>query len=202
MPDLDSPASNDNDKLLVKQLIKGNEKAFHTLYQKYHRGLHAFALGLVKSKEMADEILQEVFMAVWINNESLNPDGSFKSYIFTIARNKALNFLQKAANTHKLRDEIFYKSQVSRNDVEDYLINSEYALLREKAVNSLPEKRKLIFQMSREKGMSYDDISRELGISMSTVKNQMSKALLQIKAYLNSHPDISLIVLMALNLSI
>lgn len=197
---MDSLASHDKDKLLVGQLIKGNEKAFQDLYQKYHKGLHAFAFGLVKSKEMADEILQEVFMTVWINNESLNPDLSFKSYIFTIAKNKALNFLQKAANTNKLRDEIFHKSQVSRNDVEDYLVNSEYALLREKAVNSLPAKRKLIFQMSREKGMSYDDISRELGISLSTVKNQMSKALLHIKAYLNSHPDISLFVLVALNL--
>ncbi|WP_318345918.1 RNA polymerase sigma-70 factor [Flagellimonas baculiformis] len=171
------------------------------MYQKYHRGLHAFAFGLVKSKEMADEILQEVFMTVWINSESLQPDLSFKSYIFTIAKNKALNFLQKVANTNRLRDEIFHKSQVSRNDVEDYLTNSEYTLLRERAIRSLPAKRKLIFEMSREKGMSYDDISRELGISLSTVKNQMSRALSDIKAYLNSHPDISLFVLVALNLS-
>lgn len=199
---MDSKASHDNDRLLVELLIRGNEKAFHALYQKYHRGLHAFALGLVKSKEMADEILQEVFMSVWVNCEILNPDRSFKSYIFAIAKNKSLNFLQKAATSNKLRDEIFYKSQLARNDVEDYLINAEYAELREKAIGNLPAKRQLIFKMSREKGMSYDDISRELGISISTVKNQMSKALSDIKEYLNTHPDISLCVLIAINLSL
>lgn len=59
-------------------------------------------------------------MSVWVNCEILNPDRSFKSYIFTISKNKSLNFLQKAATSNKLRDEIFYKSQLARNDVEQF----------------------------------------------------------------------------------
>lgn len=194
--ELNSPIEPTNDTFLVKELIKHNELAFQQLYIKYHVQIYSFTLGLVKSKVIAEGILQEVFIQIWVNCASLNPDLSFKSFLFTIARNKSINFLKKASNNRLLREEIFRNTQYKQNYVEDYLDNADYTIIHTKAIESLPPKRKLIFEMSRSKEMSYEDISKELGISINTVKSQMSKALTTIRDYIKLNTDITLLLLL------
>ena len=178
--------------LLVKGLINGNEKAFRKLFDSYSNDLYKFSLSMVCSKTYAEEIVQDVFMKVWIKRESLNPEMSFKSYIFTITRNKSIKFLKKAANNRKLREEIFYKNQKFINSTDLYVRELELEFLKKEALDKLSPRRRLIFEMSRNENKSYEDIANELGISISTVRNQMSKSLEILRDFILKNKDIGL----------
>ncbi|MEX0313714.1 MAG: RNA polymerase sigma factor [Allomuricauda sp.] len=186
------------EKLLVKELLAGNEKAFGKLFETYRNIIYAYTLSLLKSEFYAEGIVQEVFLKVWMHRDRLNPELSFKSYLFTIARNQTFNFLQKAANDQKLREEIFYKKQKFHTRTDNLVLEAELQLLTERAINQLPPKRKLIFTMSRNQEKTYEDISKELGISVNTVKNQMSKALETIRNFMQVHGDITFITALTL----
>ena len=181
-----------SDRLLVKELIAGNEKAFRTLFDAYRNDLYKFSLSMVCRETYAEEIVQDVFMKVWTKRETLDPNLSFRSYLFTITRNQNIKFLKKAANNLKLREEIFYRSQKFANPTERQMREAELEALKEEALNQLPPKRRLIFELSRNEGLSYEDIGRELDISPHTVRNQMSKALETLRTFLLDNRDITL----------
>lgn len=189
---------NISEKLLVIELSKGNEKAFRSLYDKYRPDVYAYSLSLLKSSTNAKEIVQEVFLKIWINRDTINPDLSFKAFVFTITRNLSFNFLKKAANDKSLRAEIFIKSSKTHNPIENKISEEEYELMRRMAIDRLSPQRKLIFTMSREEDKSYQEISSELHISLSTVKNHMSKSLDSLRTFLevNGHFTLSIALLL------
>ncbi|MBJ7879220.1 RNA polymerase sigma factor [Gelidibacter salicanalis] len=184
-----------SDKLLVNQLMIGNHKAFRKLFDTYRNDLYKFSLSMVHSTPYAEEIVQDVFLKVWLKRESLNPDMSFRAYLFTITRNKTLKFLKKAANNQKLREEVYYASQKITNITEHSIRESELEIIKNEALNKLPPRRLLIFEMSRNEGKSYDTIAEELRISPHTVRNQMSKALETLRTTLIENKDIAFIII-------
>lgn len=172
-----------SEQLLISELKNHNEKAFRTLYDCYSQDIYRYSFSILKSKELAEENVQEVFLKVWLHRENLNLEQSFKSYIFTIARNQAFNFLNKAANDLVLKEEIFYESQKSYNQGDYSIREADCKRLKKQAIKQLPPKRKQIFKMSRKQGKTYEEISQELGISVNTVKSQMSKALESLRLF-------------------
>lgn len=184
-----------NEPFLVIQLRSGNHNAFRKLFDFYRNDLYKYSLSMVHSKTYAEEIVQDVFLKVWIKRTSLKPEMSFRAYVFTITRNKTLKFLKKAANNRKMREAVFYASQKTTNSTEHTVRDSELEVLKNKALNKLPPKRLLIFKMSRNEGKSYETIATELQISPHTVRNQMSKALETLRETLLENKDIALILL-------
>lgn len=183
-----------NNKLLVSQLIEGNDKAFSALFNAYCNDVYAYSLSMLKNKILAEEIVQDVFLNIWLHRDRLNPELSFKSYVFTITRNLTFNLISKVANSHKLKEEVFYVSQKSYSPVEDSIAEADYDKIKNKAIAQLPPQRRIIFEMSRNQEMSYEEISKELNISISTVKGQMSKALADIRTFLQKHDDVTLLI--------
>lgn len=175
------------DGIWVVQLRTRPEEAFKYLFDAYKNDVYAYAHSFLNRKEYAEEIVQEVFLKVWIHREDLDPDLSFKAYLFTITRNLTFNFLRKAAHHRKLKEEVFCRIPTSTNSVEMYIMEAEMERIKREAIDLLPPGRKRIFEMSRFEGKSYEEISNELGISLSTVKNQMSKSLNTIRDFLKVH---------------
>lgn len=187
--------SQTSDKILVEQLASRSEKAFRCLFDKYHQDIFIFSKSILKLDSLAEEIVQEVFLKVWLNASDLNPDLDFKAFIFTIARNLSLNSLRSAVNNRKLTEEIFYLNPGIGKPSDQILLDEELENIRIKAIESLPAKRKEIFILSRTEGKSYNEISSELGISINTVKVQMSKALDTLRKYIQIHGDLTLLIL-------
>jgi RNA polymerase sigma-70 factor (ECF subfamily) len=179
-----------SEQLLVSELKNHNEKAFRKLFDFYYQDIYGYSISILKSKELAEENVQDVFLKVWLHRENLNLEQSFKSYLFTIARNQAFNLLNKAANDVLLKEEVFYKSQKSCDQTDYSIREADCKKLKKQAIKQLPPKRKRIFKMSRKKGMTYEEISLELGISVNTVKNQMSKALESLRLFFQEHDKI------------
>ena len=178
------------EKILIKQLVKGDNKAFRKLFDYYRNDLYKFSLSMVCSKNYAEEIVQDVFMKVWVKRKSLNPEMSFKSYLFTITRNKSIKFLKKAANDRKLREEVFYEKQKFANSIDIYVRELELESIKKEALDKLSPKRRIIFEMSRNENKSYEEIADELGISISTVRNQMSKSLEILRDFILKNKEI------------
>jgi RNA polymerase sigma-70 factor (family 1) len=179
-----------NENLLISELKNHNERAFRKLYDSYYQDIYRYSLSILKSKDFAEENVQEVFLKVWLNRENLNVDKSFKSFIFTIARNQAFNFLSKASKDDLLKEAIFYESQKSYEQGDYSLREMDCKKLKKEAMDLLPPKRKQIFKMSRKKGMTYEEISQELGISVHTVKNQMGKALETLRIFFQTNEEL------------
>ncbi|MBC9796553.1 RNA polymerase sigma-70 factor [Sinomicrobium sp. FJxs] len=174
--------------------MEHREAAFRKLFDLYRHDIYAYGKSILKHDEYAEEIVQDVFLKIWLNREKLDPELSFRSYIFAITRNLAINFLHKAANDARLREEVFYKSQESYNPAENNIDAAYYDRIKQQAIDILSPRRRQIFELSRNRGMSYEEISKELGISVSTVKNQMSAALETIRNFLFAHSDLTLII--------
>jgi RNA polymerase sigma-70 factor (ECF subfamily) len=92
----------DSDLILVKNLKAGDESSFRALFHRYQEDLYCYTRSLVKIEAQAEEIVQDVFLKVWLNRHTLDTKLSFKAFIFTITRNLAFNFLKKAANDREL----------------------------------------------------------------------------------------------------
>ena len=186
------------EKNVVKKLIEGNENSFKKLFDQYHQDVFAYSRSLVKIDAQAEEITQDVFVKVWTYRKKLDPDSSFKSFIFTITRNLCFNFLKKAANDKALAEEVFYNNQRSQKLCDTKLIEEDYERFGRLAIDSLPPRCGLIYNMSRNQDKSYNEIACELNISINTVKNQMSKALDIIRHYLVTHGDIVFLLMVFL----
>lgn len=153
------------DQSWVLNLKTNDEGAFRHLFDFYKDDVYTYALSFLKNKEHAEEIVQEVFLRVWIHRSELDPDCSFKSYLFTITRNLTFNFLRKAANQRRLQDEIFYMIPQNCDSVELKIRELELDRIRKEAIDLLPPGRKRIFEMSRLEDKSYEEISKEYSYS-------------------------------------
>ena len=198
-----STPSGYSDSELMKCLQKGDQIAFKQIFNRYQDKLLFYTFAIVKSKGAAKDIVQETFIKLWTNREKLDPDRSLSGFLHTIARNMALNYLKRAGYDQKLRERIWEKIQEiqQRVETEEMLFGRESSELVQQAIRQLPPRRKQIFKLSREKGLTHQEIASQLDISPNTVKNQIVSALKEIRTYLKRHTDIALtwvIVLMGL----
>lgn len=165
----------ENEAQIVRSLSKGNILAFNTLFREYSGRLYRFAYGYLKSEELSEELVQEVFTRIWENRKSLKSEYSFKSYLFTIA----FNIIKKHFRRTVCTSEYFKKRVVKDFDletIEKINYDSLYQYVS-KLASQLPARRKEIFIKSRFEGLSIKEIAEELKISHKTVENQLTDAL-------------------------
>lgn len=170
----------------IEALQNGDHKAFEEVFLTYFDKVKYLLTGLLRSESDAEELAQDIFVKLWINRQSIDPSKAFNAYIYTITRNTAFNYLK-----HKLVEENFQNSlndfDVEETDSSDeILFAKEISLLVEMTVCWMPVQRRKIYQMSREKGISNNEIAEELGISKKTVENQISLALREIKRVISA----------------
>lgn len=171
-------------KRLLEKLKSGDEKALEKFLDANLSKVFNFCYALLKSKEEAEEVSQDVFVKFWNNRDKLDLDLSVDGLLFRIAKNLTLNKIrdtQKHKNSVEVSDSLIIGNQT----MEDVLFKEMEATLR-KAIEGLPPKRKHIFELSRFEGLSNKEISEKLGISVNTVEGQIRKAIKSIHAYTDS----------------
>lgn len=192
------PSSPLSELQLLHQIVEGDASAFREIYERYQGKVFLFALRLVKSKAEAEELVQEVFVRIWEKRLSIRIEKNFNAYILTITRNLILDRFKKAARDKSIQQKIYQNMEAFQNASVDQLIQKELERLHQQAVDRLSPKRKIVYLLSREEELSYEEIANKLGISKSTVSNQISESLKSIREFLSKHPDIACILLAAL----
>lgn len=186
------------DKEYVEGLKNNDLKSFNALFYKYSEHLYAFALSITRSNFAAEEITQLVFLKVWEKREQIDLSLTFKSFLFTIAYNETISWLRSEKSKNRIIHEFFQSSDQTSNETEFAVEFNDIEKMAVRFIEALPDKRREIFKLSREQGLSTKEIARELGISEKTVENQMSSALKYLRKKLNHFQIFGLIIYLSL----
>ena len=174
------------EKVLFDRIKRGDEKAFEMLFNKYYGHLCLFAARIINDDVTAEEIVQDLFVKLWEKREQLFIETSLKNYLFRSVKNLCLNFIQH--NKTKIRHAEIVLSEVENNFTDDDSYPEiDLAFKIEESINSLPEKRKEIFRLSRQEGLKYHEIAQKLNISVKTVETQMSLAIKTLRDKLKKY---------------
>jgi RNA polymerase sigma-70 factor (family 1) len=159
------------------ELKNGNSKAFDFFYKKYRSRLLANILKLTKSPEIAADILQEVFVAIWHRRAGIDTTQSFENYIFRIGQNKIYDFFRKASRDKKLEEKLIMLSVGKEyNPIEhDLHLKEDFDLIKIQ-IARLPPKCREVFTLCKVEGKSYSEVAEILNISTATVNNHIVKA--------------------------
>lgn len=165
----------------VQGLRDNNPQAFKVLYEKYAPKLHAFSNRFNFTHEEAEEIVQETFIRIWQNRQSIDPDKSFNTFLITIAKHLIYNQIRH--NSYKVKYANEKKSGIEKITA-NAVTERELQKLIHKGMGHLPDRCRKIFSKSRIDGLSNGEIANEMNISKSTVENQLNKALKKMRLYL------------------
>lgn len=171
--------SSNVDTITLETLQHGNHAAFETVFIAYYSKVKAFIYSYIKSEADAEELAEELFVNLWINHRSINTSKSFDSYLHTIARNTAINFLK-----HKYVEDSYLdgvQSQEYDSTSEEELIAKELGILIDDTVEKMPQQRKEIYKLSRNEGLSNEEIAIRLNTTKRNVESQLSLALKEIR---------------------
>jgi len=183
-----------DEKTLVEALKKGDRAAFEEIFHLYYKQIYSFCYSFLHQKEDAENITQDVFvklwikrasLELWIKRASLDCEKSFSGFLLTMTRHLSLNHIRAAINRQILMQESLHDKPAVYNQVEEKVSYNEIKQALEQLTNQLPPRRKEIFLLSREEGLSHLEISKRLNISVHTVESQMTKALKFIRKSLD-----------------
>lgn len=186
-----------DEKELLALVATGNRQAFTQLYTTYLNNLYRYIFLFTKSKEETEEILQEIFIKIWETREKLPEVASVKNYLFRFAKNKLLDKIRHLQIRQRVLSEIKRTKDISETTTSDQCTYREYYRLVQQAIEKLPPKRKLIFRLNIENGLSQDEIAMQLNISKSVVQKQVYSASNFVREYLFKHGEISFSILVA-----
>ncbi len=185
-------------KQLTARIKTGDIEAFEYLYRRLHGRVFHYCFGLTKSKEVSEEILQEVFVKIWEKREQMDPERAVQALIYKMTRDLAFNYLKKAARDESLQVEIIAHFVYSNALTESEVIYNDYWKFAETAIAQLPPQCLRVYRLRCEQGLSYEEIGEELSISKNTVKVQLVKAAKRIKSFLCTHADLTFTALISL----
>ena len=175
---------------LLLLIQKDDRVAFYQLYESYSKRLYGFVLRFLKQEADAEEIVQEVFIKIWESRKKIDVYSSFESYIFTIAYNATMSLLRKRMTENKYLEHL---KAIQFGNAPDIIGEIQYKELNEKIhslLNELTPRQKEVFLLSREGGLSHNEIAEKLDISVLTVKKHIANTL----SFLKSHLDNGLII--------
>jgi RNA polymerase sigma-70 factor (family 1) len=173
-----------DEKVLLQRIAHGDEAAFSTLFYAYYGSLHPFIMRLTRSAEDTEEVIQETFLRLWLGRDRLLEVETPQAWIHTVAVNECYKYLKKRSSR---KDGLAGLRTASAEDGEETLHAVQLKEVRQlvvEAVNRLPNRRRRIFQMSRDEGMTIPEIAALLRISPNTVKNTLVTSLRKIREYL------------------
>lgn len=155
----------------------GNKPAFEQAFRAYYQPLCSYAMPLLKDKDEAEEVVQNVFFNIWSKRAELQVSTSFKSYLYRAVQNDCLNKLKHGKVRRMYADDYKKTNDHSGNDVLKTLQGKELNRRIHEALDALPEQCGHVFRLSRFEQLKYAEIAAQLGISVKTVENHMGKAL-------------------------
>lgn len=186
-----------DEKALIAEVKRGSEHSFKMLYKLWVSRLYGFVYHYVKSESMTDDIVQETFVRIWTHRETLNPDYSFKAYLFTISYRLLLKELRHQLNNPLVEEFVSYQNQLATpaDEAERKMEFDHFIIALEKAKGALPPRQREIFEMNKELNYSIAEIAGKLNISEQVVRNQLSASLKVIRGELQQYVPLLLLFL-------
>lgn len=184
-----------DENTLIEKVAKGDQRAFTFLFRKHHGIVYRFALKLTRSETLAEEIVQDIFMKIWLKRTELSEIENFGAFLNRMTRNHAYNLLKRLtmeAIVNKNLKAEFTESTENTQESIDYNASAE---ILKKAVGLLSPQQKLVYTLCHVEGLKYEEAAKKLNISAGTVHSHMKQALKSIRAhFINSDALIFLLL--------
>lgn len=179
-----------NNHALVQAVRMGDEAAFQQIVEAYYANLCSFANTYMKGDDLAEEVVQDVFLSVWERREQWVVSTSIKSYLYGAVRNKALNVLRRVRAEDRITsrvttDEWPLGVGLGKGSELDRMVTAEVWGAIRSVIEEMPEKRRVVFLLRWDHGMSYAEIAAATGASVTAVERQLVRALQTLRAALN-----------------
>jgi len=165
----------DNTEVFAR-LRKGDEAAFDTIFRTWYPALVRASESVVRSRAVAEEVVQDVMLELWKRRESLASDTSPQAYLFQSTRNRSLNHVRHE-RVEKEGQPYAVRPDAADATAHSQVVEDEMKIAVKRAIDGLPERCREVFELSRTGGLKYSEIAVVLGISIKTVEAQMGKAL-------------------------
>lgn len=184
-----------DEKNLLTQLQLGNKEAFEVIYERYHRPLYSNIFKIIKDPFATEDLLQEVFIALWKNKASLDVEKPVANWLFVVSYNKSLSYLKETSRmnvAHSDRNEI----PVLDNDIKYHYTDKQWETL-EKGLKMLSPQKRKVFQLCRIESKTYKEAAAEMHISRHTVKEYLGEAMSFLKKFVQL--NIEMLVLLGVS---
>ncbi len=166
-----------SDKNLVDLCREGDTKAFEELYNRYWCKLYSSAFKRIRVREVAEEIVQELFTSLWLNREKLVIHTSFQNYLYSSVRYLVFAYFSKEYSRKSYEEFALGKVSIYDNSTEEVIALHDLGKNLDAELSHLPGRCRSVFELSRKQYKSNKEIASVLGISEKTVENQLTKAL-------------------------
>lgn len=167
----------------AERLRNDDRTVIDEIYEFYHAKIFRFSISYLKNEDDAYDIVQDVFIKIWENRLQLKKDTNFDAFLFTVAKNTVLSLFRKRATEQKFKNNLDMPNESEpdaiENDIDFDLLKKKY----EKLLDKLPPKRKEVFVLSREKGLTNKEIAEIKGIAEKTVEDHLTKSLSYFKQH-------------------
>lgn len=170
------------DKTLLKRIARDDERAFRIIFDRYKERFYAAAWKMTRSSDMSEEIVQEVFLSLWLHRSVLSDVENPASYLFQVVYNTIAAHFKRLAVQKALKAKAYGKWPDSGNYTEEKVLEKESYQILHQIIRQLPLQQQLIYKLSKQDGLSRNEIAERLHISPNTVKNHLLKAMKFIKA--------------------
>jgi|SRR5699024_3404078 len=183
---------------LLIALQSGSQEAYAKIYHSYSARIYLNILKMIKNESDAQELLQDVFFKVWIKRQLIDPQQSFRSYLFQIAKHTVYNFIRKKRLDRQVEDYLRHHLHAGYTHIEEDLFAKENEDWLMKIIQQLPPRRQEIFRLCKMEGKSYAEVSNSLGISTSTINDHIVKATKFIKEKYEDYDNTILLLILLL----
>src|SRR5689334_20307784 len=180
----DAVPSTPPDREALERLRAGDDGAFDALFRAHYPDLVGFAESILRERAAAEDVAQEVMLELWRRRDEIRPETSLRAYLFRATRNRALNQIRHERVAARLEPEIVNSRPESAPAADHATVETELRQAVDRAIRSLPERCREVFELSRVEGLKYAEIAAVLDISVKTVEAQMGKALRVMREHL------------------
>jgi RNA polymerase sigma-70 factor (ECF subfamily) len=176
-----------NEEEIIALVIQGDEAAFAKLFKHYRDKVYSIGYKLTHSTTVAEDVVEDVFLKIWLKRSDLGAIQNFDAYLFTIARNHVYKVLKITAKNYKISEFTDLNHLTAKNDTEDYLMEKEYRSLLQKAIDRLPDQQKQVYHLIKEQDMKREAVANILQIQPETVKFHLAQAMKNIRGFCMLH---------------
>jgi RNA polymerase sigma-70 factor (family 1) len=175
------------DATILALLANGSECTFRLLYNKHNDRIYKLAMRYLKSSVLAQEVVQDVFLKLWIQRQTIKIGTPIEGWLITVSKNDIFDKLRRIAIEWKAINQLKFTQETMDDSMQCKFREIEYGILVDKALNTLSNKQLMVYKLARQEHLSYVQIARHLDISPLTVKTHMSRALGHVRCFLRGH---------------
>jgi RNA polymerase sigma-70 factor (family 1) len=184
-----------NEQELLAQIVEGNQLAFKKIYDAYFSRTYTFAFHVLHSRELAQEVVQEVMLKIWQMGEELTSVRDLEAFLKTLAKRKAIDALRKQEMDRRVSIAAGGNWQEGHEETEEGILLNETRKILERGIEALPAQQRLVYRLCHQQGLKHEEVAEQLNISPGTVHRHMTLALAFLRTYLKDHTDLAVMAI-------